>query len=149
MAEHASQAIIGWGSILYRGNRDGPPETFTQITEVTAFQPPQEAADEIEVTHFESPNRRKEFIQGLIDAGEATATINYNPGVHEMHDTIVEDFEAGTVLNWRFELPGTIETIDFSAFIRNFQRNLGPSDVLTADVTWRVSTVTSTRPAFT
>ena len=44
MAEHASQAIIGWGSILYRGNGDGPPETFTQITEVTSFTPPQEAS---------------------------------------------------------------------------------------------------------
>ncbi len=146
MAEHATQAIIGWGSILYR---EGPPETFVQITEVAAFQPPQESADEVEVTHFESPGRRKEFIQGLIDAGEATATINYNPGVHELHDTLVEDFEAGSVLNWRFTLPGLIETIDFSAFIKSFNRNVAPSDALTADVTWRVSTVTSQRPAFT
>ena len=146
MAEHANQAIIGWGSILYR---EGPPLTFVQITEVTAFQPPQESADEIEVTHFESPGRRKEFIQGLIDAGEATATINYNPGVHELHDTLVEDFEAGSVINWRFTLPGLIETIDFSAFIKSFNRNVAPSDALTADVTWRVSTVTSQRPAFT
>ena len=149
MAEHASQAIIGWGSILQRGNADGPPETFTDVSEVTSFVPPQEAADEIEVTHFESPNRRKEFIQGLIDAGEATCTINYGPGVYAIHDQLVKDFEAGTVLNWRFLLPGTVEVIEFTAFIRNFARNLGPSDVLTADVTFRVSTVTSTRAAFT
>ncbi len=146
MAEHASQAIIGWGSILYR---EGPPLTFEQITEVAAFHPPQESSDEVEVTHFESPGRREEFIQGLIDAGEATATINYNPGVHAIHDTIVEDFEAGTVINWRFTLPGLIETIDFSAFIKTFNRAVAPSDALTADVTWRVSSLTTQRPAFT
>lgn len=149
MAEHASQAIIGWGSILYRGNADGPPETFTAITDVVAFTPPQEAADEIEVTHFESPNRRKEYIAGLIDAGEASCTINYNPGVYSIHDQLVQDFEAGDNHNWMFVLPGNIENIVFNAFIRNFARNVAPSDALTADVTFRVSTVTTVRPAFT
>lgn len=149
MAEHATQAIIGWGTQVQRGNGDGPPETFSNITEVTAGQPPQDVADEHEVTHFESPGRRKEFIQGMIDSGEATATVNYNPGVHLMHDTLVEDFEAGTIGNWRFVLPGGIETITFSGFIKAFQRNLGPNDVLTADITWRVNGVSSERPAFT
>lgn len=151
MSEHASQAIIGWGSVLSRGNDDGPPETFTEITEVTAFQPPQEVADEIEVTHFGSPNRRKEYIQGLIDAGEATATINYNPEQYQIHSTLVDDFEAGDKHNYRFVLPGSPagEVIEFNAFIRGFTRNIAPSDALTADVSWRVSTVDATRPAWT
>jgi hypothetical protein len=156
MAEHASQAIIGWGSILYRGDSE-TPENFVQVTEVTAFTPPQEKADEVEVTHFESPNRRKEYIAGLIDAGEASCTINYNPAVYEIHDTLVKDFEAGDKHNYRFTLPQTtltspdapMETIDFNAYISGFKRNLSPSGALTADVTFRVSTVTTERPAFT
>jgi hypothetical protein len=154
MAEHATQAIIGWGTQVQRGNGDGDPdtgvgETYANITEVTAGQPPQDVADEHEVSHFESPNRRKEYIQGMIDSGEATCTINYNPGVHEIHDTLVEDFEAGTLRWWRFVLPGGVETISFRAFIKGFTRNLGPNDPLTADVTWRVGAVNTERPAFT
>jgi hypothetical protein len=154
VAEHATQAIIGWGTQVQRGNGDGDPttgvgETFENITEVTAGQPPQDTADEIEVTHFESPNRRKEFIQGMIDSGEATITVNYQPGVHEKHNELVEDFEAGSLKWWRFVLPGNIETITFKAYISGFVRNLGPNDALTADVTWRVGTVSTVRPAFT
>jgi hypothetical protein len=149
MAEHATQAIIGWGTQVQRGNGDGPPETFTNITEVTAGQPPQDQADEHEVTHFESPNRRKEFIQGMIDSGEATATINYRPDVYDIHQSLVEDFEAGTIGTWRFVLPGGCETITFEGFIKGFGRNLGPNDPLTAEVTWRVNSVTTVRPVIT
>jgi len=141
MAEHATQAIIGWGTQVQRGNGDGPPETFTNLTEVTAGSPPQDQADEHETSHFESPNRRKEYIQGMIDSGEATATVNYQPGVYAIQRQLVRDFQAGTILNWRFVLPGAVETITFSGFIKGFARALGPNDPLTADVTWRVNGV--------
>jgi hypothetical protein len=152
--EHATQAVIGWGTQVQRGNGDGDPttgvgETYQNITEVTAGVPPQDVQDEIEVTHFESPGRRKEFIAGMIDSGEASCVVNYNPGVYAIHDQLVEDFEAGGQHWWRFVLPGGVETITFKAFIKGFARNLGPSDVLTADVTWRVGTVSTERPAFT
>lgn len=144
MAEHASQAYIGWGSILYRED-SASPGSYVQIQEVTAFQPPQTAADEIEVTHFESPNRRKEFIAGMIDSGEATATINFNPSAWPQHDVLADDSESQEKLNWRFTLPGAIETIDFNAYISAFNRQLAPSDVVTVDITWRVSTVATSR----
>jgi hypothetical protein len=149
MAEHATQAVIGYGTQVQRGNADGPPETFTNLTEVTAAQPPQDEADEHEVSHFESPNRRKEYIQGMIDSGEATATVNYVPDVYAIQQQLVEDFEAGTIGTWRFVLPGGMETITFTGFIKSFKRNLGPNDPLTADITWRVNGVSSTRPAIT
>jgi hypothetical protein len=154
MAEHATQAIIGHGSQVQRGNADGDPvtgvgETFTTITEVTAFQPPQDEADEHEVTHFESPNRRKEFIAGMIDSGEATATVNYNPGAYESHNLLAEDSESKDLHWWRFIAPGNIESITFRAFVKGFTRNIGPNDPFTADVTWRVNNVTSIRPSFT
>lgn len=144
MAEHATQAFIGWGSILYRGNGDGPPETFTEIEEVTAFTPPQTVADEIDVSHFQSPGARREFIAGMIDSGEATATINYNPSAWTQHAQLSADAEARTVLNWRFTLPGEIETIDFRGFIKQFNRQVAPSDSTKVEITWRVSSVDTT-----
>lgn len=143
MAEHATQAFIGWGSILYRDYNtveDSEPD-YVEIEEVTAFVPPQTQTEEVDVTHFQSPGRRREFIAGMIDSGEATATINYNPGHWPRHAQLSADAEAGTVLNWRFTLPGEIETIDFRAYISQFNRNLAPSDAVTVDITWRVSSV--------
>ena len=144
MAEHASKAFIGWGSILYRGNGETPTETFTEIEEVTQFTPPQTQSEEVDVTHFQSPGARREFIAGMIDSGEASATINYNPGDWPQHAQLSIDAENRTVLNWRFTLPGEIETIDFRAYISQFNRNLAPSDAVTADITWRVSSVDTT-----
>jgi hypothetical protein len=139
MAEHATQAVIGWGSQLSRGNGDGPPETFTAVTEVTAFEPADEQADDHEVTHFESPDRTKEFIRGLIDAGEASFTVNYNPGVYQIHQQLVADKESGVVSNWKFVFPDGMETDVFPAYIKGFKPNIGPNDPLTAEITLKVA----------
>lgn len=139
MAEHATQAVIGWGSKLERGNGDGPPETFTAITEVTGFEPPDEKADTHDVSHFESPARTKEKIGGMIDAGECSFTINYNPAVYPSHQQIVEDKASGVVSNWKFSFPDEMETDVFPAFVSGFKPKLGPNDPLTADVTLTVA----------
>lgn len=139
MAEHATQAVIGWGSYLARGNGDGPPETFTNITELTGFEPPDEQGDDIEVTHFESPDRTKEYIRGMIDAGEATFTVNYNPAVYPSHQQIVADKQSGAVSNWKFVFPDSMETDTFPAYVKGFKPKLGPNDALTADVTLKVA----------
>jgi hypothetical protein len=143
MSEHASQAVIGWGSVLGRGNADGPPETFTEVSEVTAFQPPQDTADEIEVSHFGSPGARKEYIAGMVDSGECTCTIQYRPAVYAIHRQLALDAEARDLHNWQFELPDDEEVITFRAFIKQFNRKLAPSDKITADITFRVSTVST------
>lgn len=139
MAEHATQAVIGWGSILSMGNGDGPPETFTAISEVTAFEPPDEQGDDHEVSHFESPDRTKEYIRGMIDAGEATFTINYNPAVYVAHQTLVTLKSSGEIVNWKFEFPDGMETDAFPAYIKGFKPSIGPNDPLTADVTLKVA----------
>lgn len=149
MAEHASQAILGFGAILYRGSGDGPPETFVPLTDVRNFVPPQIVVDEVEVTHYESTGAYREFIAGLKDAGQATGTINYNPGDVQIHNTLAEDAESRDRLNWKFVLPGGIEVIDFNAFILQFNRNVLPDDAIQADLVWRCSTVSSVRAAWT
>jgi hypothetical protein len=144
MAEHASQAYIGWGSVLYVENAV-TPGIYDEIHEVTAFTPPQTEAEEVDVTHFQSPGARREFIAGMIDSGEASATINYNPRDWTDHDRIADLADSREKVNWRFTLPEDIETIDFNAYISAFNRALEPSDVVRVDVTWRVSTVETAR----
>src|SRR5262245_33058208 len=111
MAEHATKAKIGWGTQFQRGNSDGPPETFTGIAEVVNFEPASEEADDIEVSHLESPGKRKEYIRGMIETGEVSFTVNWNPVDWSIHATLRGDLDSGTSRNWRFVLPGSIETV--------------------------------------
>src|SRR5688500_7097059 len=74
-----SEARIGWGGELWVST-DNTEANLVELAEVRDVSFPQDEADEHEVTHLKSPGRRKEFIQGLIDGGEMTATVNYDPG---------------------------------------------------------------------
>jgi len=144
MAEHASQAVIGWGSYLAIGRGDGvqpdySDETFDNVMEVTSFEPPDEQGDDVEVTHFESPDRTKEYIRGMIDAGECAFSVNYNPAVYESHQTIVSLKASGEVRAFKFVFPDEMETDIFPAYVKGFKPKLGPNDALTADVTLKVA----------
>src|SRR5688500_11406857 len=74
-----TEARIGWGGELHLST-DNTEANLVELIEVRDVSFPQDEADEHEVTHLKSPGRRKEFIQGLIDGGEMTATLNYDPG---------------------------------------------------------------------
>ena len=142
--EHASQAVLGWGTYLAIGNSAGavvPPATdvFVNMVELISVEPPDEQADDIEVTHFGSPGRTKEYIRGLIDAGEATFGINYQPVANPDAAALVVLRKSGEIRNIRLVLAGAIETIDFPGYIKGFKRNLGANDAITADVTLKVA----------
>ncbi len=85
-----SEARIGWGTGFYIENASG---VLVEIDEVTGLPEGDETADDVEVTHYKSRGRRKEYIAGLIDAGEGDLVINYVPGsptdtlLREMHQS--------------------------------------------------------------
>lgn len=140
MAEHASKGYIGHGTQVLRGNGDGPPETFSQIHDVVSSEPPDEVADDVEVTHLESPNKTKEYVRGLIEAGEVGFSVNWNPVDWTDHASIRADKASGATKNWRIVLPGARETIDFPAYVKGLKRNVpGPNEAVTADVTLKVA----------
>jgi hypothetical protein len=148
MAEHATQAVIGWGTQVQYGD-GGDPETFANFHEVTTADPPDEQTDEPEATHFESPSRTKEYVQGMIDSGEFTFELNWLPDVYADHQQLVTDKAAGTRRNYRIVLPGSMETITTPGFVKGLKRSLAPSDVVKMSVTVRCGAVTATSPAIT
>jgi hypothetical protein len=139
MAEHATQAVLGHGTKFERGNGDGPPETFTTLHEVIAFDAPDEVADDIEVTHFESPNKTKEYIRGLIEAGEMSFTVNYNPAQYTTHTQIITDKGTGTAHNYRFVLPDSLEKWTFSAYVKGTKLISDPNEAQQLQVTLKVA----------
>lgn len=75
-AQGNSEALTGYGTgfFLTVGG------TKIEIDEVTKVPFAEETADSIEVTHYKSPNRRKEYKAGMIESGEDTLELNYIPG---------------------------------------------------------------------
>lgn len=140
MAEHATQAVIGHGTLVQRGGT-AVGDAYETISEVIGFETPDEVADEHEVSHFESPGGYKEFIQGMIDAGEATITVSWRPDLYPTQANLRSDKASGELRYYRFVLPGGLETLTFRAFVKGLKRNVQPNAPVTADITFRVSQV--------
>lgn len=139
-----SEARIGWGGKLFLGTAN-TEASLVELSEIRSVGFPQEQADEIEVTHLQSPDRHKEFIQGLIDSGEFTATTNYVPG--SATDLALTDAKSlGTVRKVRIVIPsddgtGTADwNFTFSAFVKKYAPDtMEPNAAIQATATFRVT----------
>jgi hypothetical protein len=75
----ASNALLGYGSVV-EVSTGASPDVLQALDEVTTITPPSSTSDQIDVTHMQSPNRRREFISGLTDGGEFSCEMNFIPG---------------------------------------------------------------------
>jgi hypothetical protein len=137
-----TDARIGWGAELQLG-LDENASSLVELGEVRSFNLPTDEADEHEVTHLKSPSRRKEYISGLIDSGEVTATINYVPGgATDLMLTAAAD--AGDTRAVRFIIPDQTGTavwqITTSGFVRRYSPdNVEPNAPITATLVLRIT----------
>ena len=135
-----TEARIGHGTLLQRGDSAAPPN-YTTVAEVMDITPPQAEADDIEATHMESPGRRKEYIQGLIDGGEATFQLNWIPDnpTHD-HITGLKALQrSGETVPWRLRLPDDVLIWNFPAYVKSFNPEIPVGDKMTASVTLKVT----------
>src|SRR5690349_8099838 len=139
-----SEARIGWGGRLYLSTNN-TEAGLVELSEVREVGFPQDETDEHEVTHLRSPNRRKEFIQGLIDGVEFTASFNYVPGgATDLALTDAKD--DGTTRKVRIVIPddsgtGTADwNYTFSAFVKRYApETMEPNAPITSTATFRVT----------
>ena len=130
-----TQAQIGWGAQLWIDNSSG---TLTQIAEVTSITPPNPQTAEKEATHFGSPNRRREYIAGLIEDGDATFGINYKPS-SATSALIQEAQDSGTVRDYKIVLPDGTGTWEITGqlIVKGFSRSIPIDDKMTAEIAVR------------
>ena len=83
-----STAVLGYNVdfSIYNGS------TYTQVAEVTNITWPGYKRDAIEVTYMDSASSFREYIAGLIDAGEVTVEMNWVPSAT---DPILAAMTAG------------------------------------------------------
>ena len=140
-----SDALLGFGTRFFM-QATAAAANMTKVGEVTSVTPPNEQVAEVEVTHYESPNRTREFIAGLNDAGDITFEMNWVPG--NATDTMIATAKSdGNVRTMRIVTPAVAganpanpgQMFTFPGFVRGYERGLPLDDKMTATVTIRVA----------
>lgn len=133
-----TEAQIGIGAQFWLDNNAGPPAVLTQLGEILTVTPPNPQTEEVEATHFASPNRRREYISGLIEDGEGNFEMNYVPG--SVTDALIRGAQAsGLAKNYKIVIPdgaGTWE-ITGACIVKGYERNIPIDDRMTATLTVR------------
>jgi predicted secreted protein len=137
----SEKETIGWGTEFHLGN-GASPNVLVELEKVFELTPPEETADDIEVTHFKSPQRRREFIRGLIDSGEFEVQMNYIAG--SPTDELCRDaFNAGDTRPFKTVIPDETgqpgwEIAGF-VYVKSYARAIPLDDKLTATLTCKVT----------
>lgn len=131
-----TDAMIGYGT-RYRIMDDGTEPDWFEVGEVINVTPGEATADRIDATHMLSPNRRREYISGLIDNGEASFEINWVPG-DETDEFLRELFESGETRSHMIVFPNGA-TVTFDASLLGFSKSVPIDDRMTATITVAVS----------
>ena len=131
-----SKAMTGLGIVIAMKALADSAQ-YTDIGEPFEITPPEQMDDEIEVTHFGSPDGVKEFIGGLTDPGECSFNINYVPG-GATEELLLAAKATRKPRAFKFTWPNGV-TWSFDLLIRGYQPTAPLNDRLTCQVTGRVS----------
>ncbi|WP_430261920.1 phage tail tube protein [Neorhizobium sp. DAR64862/K0K3] len=132
-----TEARIGYGTQYEIWNATLPVPAFVFVAEVTSVTPGAASADRIDATHMMSPGRRREYIAGLIDNGEASFEINWVPG--STTDELLRSLmSSGTTVPHRITFPNDV-TVTYDAAITGYEKEIPVDDRMTATVTVAVS----------
>lgn len=129
-----------WGTQFQRHNGT----SFVTIAEATNISGPELDRDTIDVTSHDSPNRFREWVGGLVDGGEVTFEVNWDPTEHAV--SLPTDFEDPLPRQYRILLPtppGGNWT--FSGFITGMGHEYPHDDKMSAEFTFKISG----KPTFT
>lgn len=127
---------IGYGtkvSVLRSSATD-----YHQLIGILDVTFPQATADEIDVTHMQSPGRAKQFISGLTDNGEVTLTMLWIPG-SETDKMLRECQKSGEIMQIKFETANGLY-IDISVgFLKGYAGQAPVNEKQTIELTFRLS----------
>ena len=137
-----SNAVFALGTLLKIGDGAATSEVFTTIAEVSDIGGPELAQETVEVTNHSSPGGWREKIGGILDGGNVSLAINYQP-THATHNNtagLVKDLRSRTKRN--FELVFTDAgntTWSFTALVTSFAPAEPIDGALTAEVTLEIT----------
>jgi predicted secreted protein len=128
-------ARIGHGAQFWL---DSASDVLTKLGEVTSISLPNSQVADVEATHFESPNRRREYIAGMIEDGEGTFEMNYDP--NSASDVILRAAIAdGVVRDYKIVVPDSAANWEITGdcIVKSYERSVPNDDRMTASFTVR------------
>lgn len=130
-------ARIGMGATVSLDNASG---TLTLLGEPISITLPNPQVADVEATHFASPNRRREYISGLIEDGEVTFGFNYVPG-GPVDVLVMAAIEDGVARTMEVVIPNGANGYKFSfeTIVKGWERSIPIDDRMTATLTARVT----------
>lgn len=139
-----SEADIGYGITVEAEDSPGAG-TFTALAEVYSVTPPETSVDQVDVTHYGSPNRSREFKPALSDNGTASAEMNYVPG-SDTDQRIRAMKDNGEVIGFQVTYEdGTM--VEFTGFVTSYAQSLPVDDRMTATIQIKVTGEVTLTPA--
>ena len=118
------------------------PGTYTTIAAVLDIEGPSIEVEQIDFTSRDSSSW-KEFVGGLIDGGECTFDVLYDPDTATHGNSgvgLVALAIARTIKSWRLTLSDATPTVwEFDAFVKMFKPKAPMKDALRASVTLKVT----------
>jgi predicted secreted protein len=130
-----TDARIGWSTEFWLDDENG---VLQQLDEIIAVTPPNPQVEDVEATHFLSPDRRREYITGLIEDGEGTFEMNLVPG-SDTDEIIRAAINDGESRSYKIVLPdGDFGwAIEGDCIVKGYERNIPIDDRMTATLTVR------------
>lgn len=129
-----SQAMLGYGSVLELADI-ATPATREYIAEVSNFTLPSASTDQVDVTHMQSPNKSREFIDGLTDNGEFGFEMNYVPGSTADQRMIAAKGKRKRVY---ITFPNGVQ-VSFTGSRQSYEKSAATDDKMTASASFKVS----------
>ena len=132
----ASGAIFAQGTELQMS--DSAFQNHTPIAEILTITGPTMNRDQLDVTNQGSTGGFREFINGLINLGSLSFSINYIPtaATHDAATGLLDVFESGEVREFNLVFPdGGNTTWVLRGIVNGFEVSVPVDAQLTADIT--------------
>lgn len=114
---------IGLGTELQVGD-GGSPETFAPIARLTSIGEISMDADDVDVTAYDSPDGFREYIRGLVDAGEIPFTgIWTADATQQAAFTDILGGPGQANKNYKVVFPGSLGEFACSGYIKSVGLN--------------------------
>lgn len=112
-------------------------ETFEAVASVASIQPPQYQRNMTEVDELDPADELIQRVHGLVDAGEISVTLNFDPD-STAQTALEEDFWTAAVKKYQIKLPNG-KGWTMSAIVSGWApQEIAPEDVIQIEVTLTV-----------
>jgi predicted secreted protein len=120
-------AIVAMGTVLKKGT-----QAVANLTSIAGLEI---SRDTIEVTTLDSPNGYRQFVGGLLDAGELSISGYFD---YAAHSPLLDDLEAGTATTYTIEFPGGAKWT-FTCVVTSFSTGAEMEDLVSFEASFKVS----------